>query len=74
LKGEAAERRSSWATRPATGTVLAGSRRPPFQFDQFEKTALDYSALDDQAVRADPEAGLMDLSSGCREPGVHFDL
>src|SRR5713101_7623069 len=39
------------------GTVLAAFATTPFQFDQFEKNGhWDYSALDDQAVRADPEA------------------
>src|SRR2546422_11532794 len=38
------------------GTVLAAFAETPFQFDEFEKNGhWDYSALDGQAVRADPE-------------------
>jgi len=56
------------------GTVLAAFATTPFQFDQFEKNGhWDYSALDDQAVRADPEAGLMDLVQRMQGTGVHFD-
>ena len=56
------------------GTVLAAFATTPFQFDQFEKNGhWDYSALDDQAVRSDPEAGLMDLVQRMQGTGVHFD-
>jgi len=56
------------------GTVLAAFAKTPFQFDQFEKNGhWDYSALDDQAVRADPEAGLMDLVQRMQGTGDHFD-
>jgi len=56
------------------GTVLAAFARTPFQFDQFAKNGhWDYSALDDSTVRADPEAGLLDLVQRMRGAGDHFD-
>jgi hypothetical protein len=56
------------------GTVLAAFAKTPFQFDQFEKNGhWDYNALDDQGVRADPEAGLMDLVQRMQGTGDHFD-
>jgi len=56
------------------GTVLAAVAKTPFQFDEFAKNGRwDYSALDDAGVRADPEAGLMDLVQRMHATGEHFD-
>jgi len=58
------------------GTVLAAVAETPFRFDQFEKNGhWDFSALDDSSVRADPEAGLMDLVQQMQGTGSggHFD-
>ncbi len=57
------------------GTVLAALAGTPFRFDQFEKNGhWDYGALDDPSVRADPEAGLMDLVQRMQAAGDHFDF
>jgi len=56
------------------GTVLAAFAKAPFQFDDFEKNGhWDYNTLDNQAVRDDPEAGLMDLVQRMHRTGDHFD-
>ena len=56
------------------GTVLAALAKTPFQFDEFAKNGRwDYSALDDPGVRADPEAGLMDLVQRMHGTAEHFD-
>ena len=57
------------------GTVLAAVAETPFRFEQFEKNGhWDYSALSDSTVRADPEAGLMDLVQRMQAAGDHFDF
>jgi len=57
------------------GTVLAALAGTPFRFDQFEKNGhWDYDALDDPTVRADPEAGLMDVVQRMQAAGDHFDF
>jgi len=57
------------------GTVLAALGGTPFRLDQFEKNGhWDYVALDDPSVRADPEAGLMDLVQRMQAAGDHFDF
>ena len=56
------------------GTVLAAFSQTAFRLDQFATTGhWNYSALDDQSVRADPEAGLMGLIQRMRDSDVHFD-
>jgi len=57
------------------GTVFAALAETPFRLDQFEKNGRwDYDALDDPSVRADPEAGLMDLVQRMQAAGDHFDF
>src|SRR5881296_4524762 len=56
------------------GTVLAAFSETRFQFDQFTTNGhWDYSALDDQSVRADPEAGLMGIVERMQDTRDHFD-
>src|SRR3989454_5933944 len=57
------------------GTVLAALAGTPFRFDQFKKNGHgDDGALDAPGVRADPEAGLMDLVQRMQAAGDHFDF
>ncbi len=56
------------------GTVLAAVSQTPFRFDQFQNDGhWDFDALDSVSVRADPEAGLMDLVQQMQGTGEHFD-
>ena len=53
------------------GTVLAAFSQTAFRLDQFATSGhWDYSALDDQSVRADPEAGLMGLIQRMQDSDV----
>jgi len=57
------------------GTVLAALAETPFRLDQFERNGhWDYDALNDPSVRADPEAGLMNLVQRMQGAGDHFDF
>ena len=68
-RGGEAERPSSWTTRPVT--VLAAFSQTAFRLDQFATSGhWHYSALDDQSVRADPEAGLMGLIQRMQDSDV----
>ena len=56
------------------GVVLAALSQTPFRFDEFTKDGRwDYGALSDHSVKADPEAGLLDIVQRMQGAGEHFD-
>lgn len=56
------------------GAVLAALSPTPFRFDQFTKDGRwDAGALSDRSVKADPEAGLLDVVQRMQAAGEHFD-
>ena len=55
------------------GTVLAAFSKSPFRFDEFQQRGhWDYQALSGQALKDDPEAGLMEIVRRM-QPETHFD-
>ena len=56
------------------GAVLAALSQTPFRFDEFTKDGRwDSGALAGQSVKADPEAGLLDIVQRMQAAGEHFD-
>lgn len=59
--------------RDGTGTVLAARSASPFRYDRFVRgDHWDYRVLDDEQIRDDPEAGLLDLVTAMSD-STHFD-
>lgn len=56
------------------GAVLAAVSQTPFRFAEFAKDGRwDYGALSDHSVKADPEAGLLDIVQRMQAAGEHLD-
>ena len=56
------------------GAVLAAVSQTPFRFEEFTKDGhWDYGALSDHSVKADPEAGLLDLVQRMQAAGEPVD-
>jgi len=56
------------------GAVLAALSQTPFRFDALTKDGhWDYGALSDHAVKADPEAGLLDIVQRMQAAGERLD-
>lgn len=56
------------------GAVLAALSQTPFRFDEFTKDGRwNYGALSDSSVKADPEAGLLDIVQRMQAAGEHLE-